>query len=187
MGVRKVIKGLVQPETTVIDIGCGTGVLVFYLSNNAVKVVGLDKNAEVLKFSKNKKRRLGINNIEFIEKDINDSDTLSEKSFDFVILSMVLHQFSLKEANHVLESAKKIASYIVMADFNSPLSNNIIGFGSRMIEKIAGGQHYMNFKDYQKRNGLDYFLDYHQLLILENQTAGLGAVRVVKVLVQDSQ
>src|SRR6056297_3857389 len=186
-GVRKIIKDLIDPNSTVIDIGCGTGELVFYLSSQAKKVVGLDMNEEGLKYSRIKKRRLQIGNVEFVSKDVNDSDFLSGTHFDYAVLSMVLHQFSLAEANQVLNSARRVAKYIVMVDFSCPLPENAIGWGARLIERIAGGQHYMNFKDYQRHNGLNYFMDYHQLAIIENRVGGLGDIQIIKALAKKSQ
>jgi ubiquinone/menaquinone biosynthesis C-methylase UbiE len=179
-GVRKIIKNLIDPNATVVDIGCGTGELVFCLSRKVKKVVGLDMNEEVLQYSRMKEKRLQIENVEFISKDVNDSGFLSETHFDYAVLSMVLHQFSLAEANQVLNSARRVAKYIIMADFTHPLPKNAIGWGAVLIEKKAGGQHYLNFKEYQKQGGLNYFLDYHHLAIMENRIGGLGDIRIIK-------
>jgi len=186
-GVRKIIKDLIDPNSTVIDIGCGTGELVFYLSPQAKKVVGLDMNEGILKYSRRKKRRLQIGNVEFVSKDVNDSDFLSGTHYDYAVLSMVLHQFSLAEGNQVLNSARRVAKYIVMVDFSCPLPGNAIGWGASLIERIAGGQHYMNFKDYQRHNGLNYFLDYHQLAIIESRVGGLGDIQIIKALAKKFQ
>ncbi len=45
----------------------------------------------------------------------------------------------------------------------------------------------MHFKDYQRHNGLNYFLDYHQLAIIENRVGGLGDIRIIKALAKNSQ
>jgi hypothetical protein len=52
---------------------------------------------------------------------------------------------------------------------------------------MAGGQHYMNFKDYQRNNGLNYFLEYHQLAIIESKIGGLGDIQIIKALEKKSQ
>lgn len=181
-GIRKIIMDLIDPNTTVLDIGCGTGELVFCLSRKATMVVGLDMNVEVLEYARIKKRRLQLENVEFVTRDVNDLGFLTGTYFDYVVLSMVLHQFSLAEANQVLDSARRAAKYIIMADFAHPLPKNAIGRGAMLIERMAGGQHYLNFKDYQKQGGLNDFLDYHQLAIIENQIGGLGAIRIIKAL-----
>jgi len=180
-GSRKIIADLIDPGSTILDIGCGTGELVFYLSRQAKKVVGLDMNALILKYARIKKKRLKIENVEFVSKDANDAGLPSETHYDYAVFSMVLHQFSLAEANQILNSIKTLTKYIILADFTNPLPKNVIGWGARFIERIAGGEHYLNFKKYQKQSGLKYFLDYQKLSVIESRIGGLGAIRIIKV------
>jgi hypothetical protein len=52
--------------------------------------------------------------------------------------------------------------------------------GVEIIEKMAGKEHYLYFKQYQSLGGLNYFLDYHQLIIKKELIRGLGVIRVIK-------
>lgn len=180
VGVRKMIGNLIEPNKRVVDIGCGTGELVFYLSRHAKRVIGVDINSQLLEYAKKKGKKYEIGNVEFISRDVNNSDFLCNGYFDYAILCMVLHQFSLVEANQVLKSIKGLAKFAILADFHVPLPKNGIGFAAKLIERIAGGEHYIHFKDYQKEGGLKFFLDYHRLAVKENQMSGLGAIRVIK-------
>lgn len=154
--------------------------MVFRLSRQSRKVIGLDLNDEVLEYSRMKKRKLQIENIEFVSKDVNDAGFLSGTHFDYVVLSMVLHQFSVTETNQVLVSALGVAEFIIIADFTCPLPGNMIGWGARMIERMAGGEHYLNFQNYQKQGGLSYFLNCHRMAILKKKIGGLGVIQVIK-------
>lgn len=184
--MRKNIKALIDADSSVLDIGCGTGALVFSLSSQSTQVIGLDLNAEILKFCDIKRKKLGIENVEFVEKDASESIFLHEYAFDYAVLSMVLHQFSQAEANQVLCSVRKSVRNIIMADFNIPLPKNGFGWGAEMIERIAGGDHYAHFKEYRKAGGLDYFLDFHQLDIIDSQNSGLGVIRIIKTMPRNS-
>jgi ubiquinone/menaquinone biosynthesis C-methylase UbiE len=187
VGVRKIINDLTDPNATVVDIGCGTGELVFCLAPRSKRVVGIDVNENILQHSRRKMRKLEASNVEFIKKDVNEESFFSQNQFDYAILSMVLHQFGLTEANKVLESAKKVAKYIILADFSSPLPDSIAGQGALLIEKIAGGEHYNSFKAYQKKNGLNYFLRTCQLPVIEDKLGGLDVIRIVKTLSKSIQ
>lgn len=186
-GVRKIIKNLIDVNSTVVDVGCGTGELVFYLSYQASKVIGFDLNEGVLEYSRMKKRRLRVNNVDFVTKDVKDPGFLAGNYFDYAVLSMVLHQFNLVEANQILNSTKKVAEHLIIADFINPLPENIVGWGATMIERIAGGNHYYNFKKYQKQGGLNYFLDHHRLTIIEKQIGGLGVIQILKTMPKNYQ
>jgi SAM-dependent methyltransferase len=156
-GVKKIIKNLINANSTVVDVGCGTGELVFCLSYQPAKVVGFDLNEGVLEYSRIKKRRLQVKNAEFITKDVKDPGFLAGNYFDYAVLSMVLHQFNLAEANQILNSTKRVVKHLIIPDFINPLPENIFGWGATIIERMAGGNHYCNFKKYQKQGGLNYF------------------------------
>jgi ubiquinone/menaquinone biosynthesis C-methylase UbiE len=114
LGVRKIIKNLISANTFILDVGCGTGVLVFFLSDLAKKVIGVDKNKQILEYAQRKKSKWQIINVEFVSKDANDLKLFSEICFDYVIFSMFLHQFSTIEAHRVLDLVKKNAKYIIL-------------------------------------------------------------------------
>ena len=182
IGARKTIADLIDSESTILDVGCGTGELVFSLSQKSTMVVGIDKNIEMIKYARKKRKKLNIQNIEFVSKDANDENYFSGKYFDYAIFSMTLHQFSRKEANQILKLIKRVTKYIIMADYNYPLLHNSVGWGIKLIEQMAGREHYLNFKNYQKQGGLGYFLKYHQLPMMEKEIIGLGVIQVTKAL-----
>ena len=176
------IADFISPDKTVLDIGCGTGELVFRLARQASMVTGVDLNDEMLTYSRLKQKKGQVENVEFISKDVNNLDFLFGSDYDYVILSMFLHQFSVKEANQLLAFVQGIARHIILADFIHPLPNNLIGWGAKMIERIAGGDHYLHFKEYQKQGGLNYYLDYHSMTVMEKKLGGLGIIQMIKTV-----
>lgn len=181
-GVRKKIDDLIDSRKTVIDIGCGTGELVFRLAKKSINVLGIDTNTEMIKYAREKGKRLKIQNIEFKKIDAVDIDQIiSKKSFDYAIFSMFFHQLNSGEANRILKTVLRIMKFIIIADYNNPLPENIAGQGVRLIERMAGGEHYLNFKQYQEYSGLNYFFNLYNLLVLESDIGGLDTIKIVKV------
>jgi len=181
-GVRKKIDNLIDSKKAVIDIGCGTGELVFHLARKSTNILGIDTNPEMIKYAREKGKKLKIQNIEFKKINANDiKQRLSEKYFDYAVFSMFLHQLNLDEANQVFKSILKIVKLIIIADYNNPLPENIAGQGVKLIERMAGGEHFLNFKNYQENNGLNYFINLYKMSVLESDVGGFGTLRVVKI------
>ena len=180
-GVRKIIKKMIHPDSLVLDIGCGTGELVFYLSGKANTVIGIDKDQAILKYAQWKKERLKIDNVIFLNKNINDMTLYSDYYFDYTVFSLFIHQITINEVDQIIEAVKECSRNIILADFNSPLPKNLSGLAARTIEWLAGGEHYCKFKEYQKMGGLDYIIRKHQLVINGDLTAGSRVFRVIKV------
>lgn len=78
--------GLINRESKVLDIGCGSGQLAIEHAKVVKEVVGIDFSDKMLAHGKENSRKEGLKNIEFILSDWENFNI--EKPFDFVIASM---------------------------------------------------------------------------------------------------
>ncbi len=83
--IYKFLDGKVSPTSRILEIGCGAGGIVSYLSDQGHEVVGLDLNKEYLQYG----RARGLNLIEEDLLEYNPTD-----KFDVVILADVVEHFS---------------------------------------------------------------------------------------------
>ena len=61
----------VTPETTVLDVCCGTGPLTIPLSQKAKRVTAFDFNEKMLEFVRNKAEAAGSHNVDFLKGNFN--------------------------------------------------------------------------------------------------------------------
>jgi len=87
---NRALAGLIPPNWTVADIGCGTGFLLLALAPLVKKAVGIDNSREMLRVARRKARDQGLKNIEFIQADMNKLP-LKDGILDGLTASMVLH------------------------------------------------------------------------------------------------
>jgi len=52
---------------------------------------------------------------------------------------------------------KRIASRVIIVDYNYPMPLGFSRYVAYNIERLAGGDHYRNFKVYMKKGGLHSF------------------------------
>lgn len=105
-------------EKTVVDLGCGTGMLSIGASLvGADRVIGFDIDSEALSIANENLRKLDLedDNISFIHGDVSDIDfirsTLSEVEGDIVVISNPPFGTRSKGADITfLETASKISS-----------------------------------------------------------------------------
>ena len=91
---RKVISlSKIQGSETVVDIGCGTGVLLIEVAKNHPKanLIGIDPDEMVLGIAKQRFDKLGINAKLF--QEYAEKLSLENNSVDLVISSLVFHHF----------------------------------------------------------------------------------------------
>jgi 2-polyprenyl-3-methyl-5-hydroxy-6-metoxy-1,4-benzoquinol methylase len=104
------IKNLIEPQSTIIDVGCGTGRLEFTLADKSKSVLGID-------LSKRNIDRANLSLLQFPDVKIsfqhnNLSDIISNGNvhFDFAILTYVIHEINTEERVNLL---RDIARYLI--------------------------------------------------------------------------
>lgn len=91
---------------SILDLGCGTGAMAFYLANNGHKVVGIDISKKAISIAKESTKHLQLKGEAcFFCKDIKNFKT--KQKFDLVICSEVLEH--IKNDANVL---KKIFRFL---------------------------------------------------------------------------
>jgi len=77
-------------DARIAEIGCGTGQMSLYLARADREIVALDLSREALKLGADAARRYGIDQVTFVEADLNRLP-LQDGAFDLVYSSGVLH------------------------------------------------------------------------------------------------
>jgi SAM-dependent methyltransferase len=166
----KQIRELIVPNSSVIDIGCGTGRFSFSVADKCSNVVGIDiskrnidRANEMLSRHPNEKisyRHAGIDAI------IAESDT----HFDHAVMTYILHEVDADQRVQLLRDAARIADTIIIGDYLVPQTAGFWNGLNEIVEFAAGREHYKNYKHFVANGGL------HQLL----RQAGLKLVREVQ-------
>ncbi len=95
---------------TVLDLGCGNGVVAMYLAENynVKKIIGVDLNKHNVDIANEEKRKRNVSNIDFIEDDAQNLSKIQTDSVDVVInIESAFHYPNkpafLKEIHRVLK------------------------------------------------------------------------------------
>lgn len=97
----QIISDWISPETNVLDLGCGDGLLMSYLQQTKqVKGYGLERDAHNI-------AKCIDNGINVIQMNLNDGlPSFDDQSFDFVVLSLTLQ--SIKKANALIDEMLRV-------------------------------------------------------------------------------
>ena len=103
----KVISELIVEKSRVLDVGCGAGILMEYLSKN--KVV----DVRGLEISKEKVKKCLSNGLAVVEGDAEyDLKQFPDLSFDYVILSQTLQAFTSPE--NVIKDLLRVGKKVIV-------------------------------------------------------------------------
>ena len=154
----------VNPESYVLDIGCGTGGFALKLANYCAHVTGIDISEKQIRMAKKQLARSSVNNVTFLHADASNLSGLLDRKYDSAFFSFIIHEMSHANRLRVLKSVAQVASQLVILDYHTPHPLSFFGITTRIIEFLAGREHYTNFKDYLKHNGMDGILNEAHLL-----------------------
>lgn len=172
--LHQTILAEIKPSDKVIDVACGTGSLSLAIAKRARSVMGIDLSEEMLGSARRSANKRSVCNAGFIVLDASEMKIFRDKEFNIAVTSMAVHQFDAEVALKVLSEMKRIATGIVIVDYNYPLPGRFYKWLVNTIESIAGGDHYRNFKLYMKNGGISHFINLSGLVVKSQTVKGNG-------------
>jgi ubiquinone/menaquinone biosynthesis C-methylase UbiE len=86
---RAAIDRHMRDGDTVLDLGCGTGIISALAATRANRVIGLDGSSEMIAIARRRARELGLQNVEFAQHRLENLGTLSDCQADLIVCSSV--------------------------------------------------------------------------------------------------
>jgi SAM-dependent methyltransferase len=175
------IKNLVDAQSKIIDVGCGTGRLEFALADKCKYVLGIDlskRNIDRanLALLRNPNNKISFQNIEICEI-INEG----QAHFDYAVLTYVIHEVDEEERINLLNEIAQIADKIIIGDYLVPKPKGFRSYLSEIIEFIAGAEHYRNYKSFVANGGIKYLANKAGLKII-NEIADFPLTNQIVIL-----
>ena len=157
--VHRLVRSQVKSGSTLIDIGCGTGELLFFLADVGSELVGVETSKRMWSFANRQARRRGVSNVQVLFGDGAKLDNFSAGSFDYAIASMVLHEMDASQRLLVLKEMKRLATHVILVDYRVPPPTNLTAAMCRFIERLAGPRHFRNYTSFVNGGGLQSFYE----------------------------
>jgi demethylmenaquinone methyltransferase/2-methoxy-6-polyprenyl-1,4-benzoquinol methylase len=137
----------------ILDLCCGTGEQLHVLRRRDFRSLhGVDLSAGMLAVVRRKDPAIRV-----YREDAADT-SFPDASFDAVLISLALHDKDPRTRSRIFHEMRRLlrpGGTAVVADF---CFDENASFGGRFmisaVERIAGGEHYRNFRDYIRQHGL---------------------------------
>jgi SAM-dependent methyltransferase len=150
------IRAHVESGSTLIDIGCGTGELLFFLADMCAELVGIETSNRMWTYAS--KRARTLNSVRILRGDGAQLEDFADGHFDYATACMVFHEMEESQRLPVLREMKRVARTLILVDYRVPPPNNIEASLCRLIERLAGQTHYDNYVSFSGTGGLPFLL-----------------------------
>ena len=164
-------------EKSILDLCCGTGNQLKLLSKNGFKNLHcLDLSAPMLKIAKTDTCPMKIYNEDATKT------SFENKSFDIVIISFAIHEKDRTTQKNLIKEAHRLIKkngLLLIVDF--AFDNKTTKFakiGISIIERMAGKEHYTNFKNYVKNNGLSSLIEQDRFKPVKSVRKAMNGVTI---------
>jgi ubiquinone/menaquinone biosynthesis C-methylase UbiE len=153
---RQTIVNIIPEGTSVLDIGCGTGEFCFELCRQKhCKVVGLDLSLKMIRFAE---ERNTYSDVTFIHGDSTDLSIYPDRSFDFAVMLVFIHELDGEQQKQALSEPLRVANKLIICDSVAPLPSNKGGFLIWLAETLFGYEHKPHFKRFLAQGGIEGLL-----------------------------
>lgn len=147
------LKNLIEPNSTLIDVGCGTGRLAFQIADKCSKVDGIDLSIKNINLANKKLASIETPNVIFHHADV--IKFLSVKNrYDYGVLSYVIHEVDISLRIEILKKLSQAVDKIILIDYLTPRPKGFWSGLNEIVEFVAGKDHYRNFKSYVANGGI---------------------------------
>ena len=122
-------------DTTILDVGCGTGALCSVLHDIGYAVTGVDPAEKMLEVARKKPKNAGV---AFVRANAMQPLPFADKSFDISIASYVAHGLQAKERKLLyFEMGRVTKNKVIIYDYNQNRS-----FLTSLVEWLERGDYF---------------------------------------------
>lgn len=150
----RLIKNIIQPDSTLLDVGCGTGRLAFQIADKCSNVDAIDLSLKNIDLAKRKLSNKPKTNIKFVHTDVIDYLNKNDNKYDYAVLSYVIHEIDESLREQILMEISNSVKNIILIDYLTPRTKGLWTLLNEIVEYAAGKEHYANFKTYVAADGI---------------------------------
>ncbi len=161
------IKEIIEPNCSVLDVGCGTGRLSFQLAPHCKTVVGIDLSSKNISVANSNLRKGNYSNISFVHTNALELQEKTNLKFDYAITTYVIHEIDIDNRIVLLNEMKQIANQIIIGDYLVPTPKTLLAKVNSVVEYLAGKEHYNNFITFVNNDGLNNLLKLANLELIK--------------------
>jgi SAM-dependent methyltransferase len=153
--LRRQLTALVPDGARVVEVGCANGRFLHELAPRISAGLGLDLDAPLIAYARQKARQAGHGHLQFVVTDARQvAQTLTFEP-TVAVASLCLHEMERETAVHVLQQLGDVAGQLLIADFVEPDALFQRAF-LHFDEWLAG--HYGRYLAYRDNGGMPVLL-----------------------------
>jgi len=146
--LRKELVDLIEADANVLEVGCGTGDLLFQAAHKLSAGYGVDIDQSMIEFAKQRKNKMHFDHLSF---QCIYALKMPPRQFDIATSTLCLHELPRPLACDLLRMMVESSKTVLIADYTK--ANSLMGKVAIEFDEMISG-HYRNFKQYRRSGGI---------------------------------
>ena len=110
----------IKNDDSVLEIGCGTGMLTIRAAQKSTKIVGIDINPQMIEIANTRLQEAHLDeSVDLIEMGVAELDEFEEQKFNVILSGLCFSELSSDEIDFTLKESYRLLSsggYLILAD-----------------------------------------------------------------------
>lgn len=141
--LRQQLVDLIDKDSTLLEVGCGTGDLLFHAAEKISSGHGIDLDQGMISFAESKRQERNLTHLSF---ECIDALAMPPRKFDISTSTLCLHEMPEQHACALLKTMVDHSDMALVADFTD--AESAIGRLSIEFDELLSG-HYRNYRHYR--------------------------------------
>ena len=177
---RRLVRSRVRRGSSLIDMGCGTGALIFSLADWCSDLVGVDVSGRMWSYGSRRAEALGLRRVRLIQGDATELKAFPDSAFEYASATMVLHEMAKERRPSLLKEMKRLARMLIIVDYRVPFATRLTATFTHFVERLGGEDHYRHFRSFVDLGGLLPLLEGQGLTVEEEVPFHGGSLHLVR-------
>jgi len=170
--LRKELVELIEHKATVLEIGCGTGDLLFQAASKIRNGYGIDIDQGMIKYAESKRQKNNLNNLRF---ECVDALAMAPRKFDISTSTLCLHELPEQQACALLKMMVDNSRFVLVADYTEAKST-IGRLGIEFDELLSG--HYRNYRRYRRSGEIPSYAEKTGVRVHKEITSSIEGISI---------
>ena len=167
----------------VLDVCCGTGAQAFCYARQGITSLGVDLDPVMIRFAERRRKTLGLGRTSF-QRASATALPFRNASFDHASISMGLHEKERTSRDGIISEMRRVVrkgGTLAIVDYRVPYHGNVYGFAVRVVEQMAGQDHFRCFREFIGDGGLDSLVVRHGLVEDKREHVGQMPMSILRI------
>ncbi|BFM49004.1 class I SAM-dependent methyltransferase [Marinomonas sp. THO17] len=177
--LRRELIELIDEGSSLLEVGCGTGDLLFQLADKIGSGYGVDTDSGMIEYAELKRKQNAVKHLSF---ECIDALEIAPRQFDFAVSVLCLHELPKQKACDLLKCMMERSKVVLVADYTE--AKSLLGKVSMELDELISG-HYRHYKNYRQSGEISSYVEEVGGIVQQEMASAIEGISIWRILARE--